>query len=109
MPAPEVRAGDTLSNPREAVILTEIVRALDLGQVPLHDVGIVSPYRAQVSTRAHVSCNATSQNMVCKIPAQQCCSELQQAVTVCYSLQALLAVIRIVYVFPALSHYLQQL
>ena len=49
MPAPEVRAGDTLSNPREAAVLTDIVRALNLGKVPLSDVGVISPYRAQVS------------------------------------------------------------
>ena len=71
MPAPEVRAGDTLSNPWEAVILTHIVRALDLGKVPLHDVGIVSPYRAQVSTHSHVSCTAACQNMVCSTTTLQ--------------------------------------
>jgi len=49
MPAPEVRAGDALSNPREAAVLTDIVKALDLSKVPLSDVGVVSPYRAQVS------------------------------------------------------------
>ncbi|KAL0030927.1 hypothetical protein WJX79_001622 [Trebouxia sp. C0005] len=48
MPAPEVRAGDALSNPREAAVLTDIVKALDLGKVPLSDVGVISPYRAQV-------------------------------------------------------------
>lgn len=50
MPAPEVRAGDALSNPAEAAIITQIVRALEVGKVPLHDVGIISPYRAQVSS-----------------------------------------------------------
>lgn len=49
MPAPEVRAGDALSNPREAAVLTDIVKALNLGKVPLSDVGVISPYRAQVS------------------------------------------------------------
>ena len=49
MPAPEVRAGDALRNPREAAIIGDIVRALDLGRVPLHDIGIISPFRAQVS------------------------------------------------------------
>ncbi|KAL0046566.1 hypothetical protein WJX82_003944 [Trebouxia sp. C0006] len=48
MPAPEVRAGDALSNSREAAVLTDIVKALDLGKVPLSDVGVISPYRAQV-------------------------------------------------------------
>ena len=52
MPAPEVRAGDTLSNPGEAAIMTDIVKALDLGKVPLQDIGIISPYRAQVGTHA---------------------------------------------------------
>ena len=51
MPAPEVRAGDALSNPTEAAVLTDIVKALALGQVPLGDIGIISPYRAQVSQR----------------------------------------------------------
>lgn len=49
MPAPEVRAGDALSNPTEAAVLTDIVKALALGQVPLGDIGVISPYRAQVS------------------------------------------------------------
>lgn len=49
MPAPEVRAGDALSNPGEAAVITDIVRALDLGKVSLEDIGIISPYRAQVS------------------------------------------------------------
>lgn len=79
MPAPEVRAGDTLSNPMEAAIMTDIVRALDLGKVPLHDIGIISPYRAQVSTYAGVSCTAACQITV----AQQCCNELQQAFVAC--------------------------
>lgn len=50
MPAPEVRAGDALSNPREAAIVIDIVKALDLGRVSLDDIGIISPYRAQVGT-----------------------------------------------------------
>lgn len=58
MPAPEVRAGDTLSNPREAAIMTDIVRALHQGKVPLHDIGVISPYRAQVCPHAHISCTA---------------------------------------------------
>ena len=50
MPAPEVRAGDALRNPAEAAIITQIVRALEVGKVPLQDIGIISPYRAQVSS-----------------------------------------------------------
>lgn len=52
MPAPEVRAGDALSNPSEAAIIAGVVRALDQGRVPLCDIGIISPFRAQVSTHA---------------------------------------------------------
>ena len=62
IPAPEVRAGDALSNPREAAIIGDIVRALDLGRVPLHDIGIISPFRAQVSEHLcmHVCMHACS-------------------------------------------------
>ena len=55
MPAPEVQSGDALSNPGEAAVLTDMVRALLEGQLPLADVGIISPYRAQVRTNDHVS------------------------------------------------------
>ena len=48
MPAPEVRSGDALSNPQEAAVITDIVTALMAGQLPLEDIGIISPYRAQV-------------------------------------------------------------
>ena len=54
MPAPEVRSGDALSNPAEAAVLTDMVGALLEGQLPLVDVGIISPYRAQVSAGRHL-------------------------------------------------------
>lgn len=48
MPAPELQAGDALSNLQEADVIKQIVTALQAGSVALHDIGIISPYRAQV-------------------------------------------------------------
>ena len=50
LPAPELQAGDAISNPQEAAIVKQIVLALHAGHVPLQDIGVISPYRSQVST-----------------------------------------------------------
>ena len=50
LPAPELQAGDALSNPHEAAIVKQIVLALHAGNVPVQDIGVISPYRSQVST-----------------------------------------------------------
>lgn len=49
MPAPELQAGDALSNPQEARMVKQIVLALQAGGVALQDIGVISPYRSQVS------------------------------------------------------------
>lgn len=55
MPCPEVQAGDTFSNSGEAAVVRQIVTALQLGGVALQTIGIISPYRAQVSMLAVLS------------------------------------------------------
>lgn len=48
LPAPEVQAGDALSNPQEANIVKQLVTALHVGGVALQNIGVISPYRSQV-------------------------------------------------------------
>lgn len=45
----ERQAGETLSNPAEADLIMQLVDALQLGGVPLSTIGVMSPYRLQVS------------------------------------------------------------
>ena len=75
MSAPEVRAGDALSNPWEAAVITDILRALVLGQVPLHEIGVVSPYRAQVSP----SCVTPAAHVSSKMQADICAAQVRQS------------------------------
>ena len=47
----ERQAGETLSNPAEADLIMQLVDALQTGSVPLSTIGVMSPYRLQVSDR----------------------------------------------------------
>ena len=50
--AQESQAGDAMSNAAEAAILQQMTAALASGGVPLADIGLVSPYRSQVTFEA---------------------------------------------------------
>ena len=49
MPAPEIKAGETITNPREAEIALTLVNAAVRAGLPAAAVGLISPYNRQVS------------------------------------------------------------
>lgn len=59
LPAPEVRTGDQVANPREAQILATLCRAFVQGGVEARAIGVLTPYRAQLrrlaAECAHIS------------------------------------------------------
>ena len=49
--AQEVRAGDTLNNSGEAVIVLRLTKALLAAGLPAPSLGLISPFTSQVSCR----------------------------------------------------------
>eukprot|EP00047_Mylnosiga_fluctuans_P000645 m.197990 g.197990 ORF g.197990 m.197990 type:complete len:746 (+) comp10088_c0_seq51:4962-7199(+) len=62
VPGKEVRIGETISNPVESALVHILAEALALGGANVDDIGIVTPYRAQLKyihslVGEHVECN----------------------------------------------------
>ncbi|XP_049936664.1 DNA replication ATP-dependent helicase/nuclease JHS1 isoform X2 [Nymphaea colorata] len=56
LPALEVKKNTTINNPAEAFILSEIVRRLLEGRILGNEIGIITPYNAQVDLIQHILC-----------------------------------------------------